>query len=142
MLANREYRYFVSQPVVLTAIGITFINDHILKYSAVSGFVTGKLSDFFGLFFFPFLIYDIFSIMFSSFLDKNSNRVFISLLCVSGGIFSSIKLFPSFNQLVTTAAAICLPFKIAIVTDATDLFALVVLPYALRYFKKTAYIRE
>ncbi len=41
-------------PVAL-AIAVTALNDHVLK-AACPGLVTGKISDFSGLFFFPFLI--------------------------------------------------------------------------------------
>lgn len=42
-------------PPVLACIVLTALNDHVLKRT-VPGLVTGKLSDFAGLFFFPFLI--------------------------------------------------------------------------------------
>ncbi|MCC6617494.1 MAG: hypothetical protein IT341_00485 [Chloroflexi bacterium] len=38
-------------PVVLGAIGLLLLNDHVLK-TTTPGFVTGKLSDFAGLAFF------------------------------------------------------------------------------------------
>jgi hypothetical protein len=45
-------------PIVLLAIGILLINDHVLK-SAWPGAVTGKLSDIAGLVFFPLLVQEI-----------------------------------------------------------------------------------
>ncbi len=57
--AHRGVRYargaeLLTWPVAL-AIAVTAINDHVLK-AAWPGVVTGKISDFSGLFFFPFLI--------------------------------------------------------------------------------------
>ena len=43
------------QPWVLLSILILLLNDHVLK-SSVPSWLTGKLSDFAGLFFFPFLL--------------------------------------------------------------------------------------
>jgi hypothetical protein len=40
---------------VLLAVALTAFNDHVLK-DLHPGFVTGKISDFAGLFFFPFLL--------------------------------------------------------------------------------------
>lgn len=42
-------------PAVIVAIAVVAINDHVLK-ALVPGFVTGKLSDVAGLFFFPFFL--------------------------------------------------------------------------------------
>jgi hypothetical protein len=44
----------LSHPLSVGATGLLILNDHVLK-SAMPGLVTGKLSDFAGLFFFPFL---------------------------------------------------------------------------------------
>lgn len=42
-------------PSTLLSIGLLLLNDHVLKAQIPSAF-TGKLSDFAGLFFFPFLL--------------------------------------------------------------------------------------
>ncbi|MFT5682697.1 MAG: hypothetical protein ACI8RZ_003621, partial [Myxococcota bacterium] len=42
-------------PVTLTAMALLAVNDHWAKY-ALTGVVTGKLSDFAGLVFFPLLL--------------------------------------------------------------------------------------
>src|SRR3954469_11095790 len=45
------------RPVPLAAVGVLAVNDHLLKGSGLlPGAVTGKLSDFAGLFFFPLLL--------------------------------------------------------------------------------------
>jgi hypothetical protein len=41
-------------PLVMASIVVLLVNDHLLKAAAPS-WVTGKLSDFAGLFFFPFV---------------------------------------------------------------------------------------
>lgn len=44
----------LAHPLSLLAVGLLLLNDHLLKHIAPS-VLTGKLSDFAGLFFFPFL---------------------------------------------------------------------------------------
>ncbi len=45
----------LKHPATVASIALLVVNDHILKSLAPS-WVTGKLSDFAGLFFFPFLL--------------------------------------------------------------------------------------
>ena len=49
---NFSYLY---HPYVLTALILTALNDHYFKYK-FNNFLTGKISDFAGLFFFPLLL--------------------------------------------------------------------------------------
>ncbi|MBN2007155.1 MAG: hypothetical protein JXA21_27640, partial [Anaerolineae bacterium] len=44
----------LTHPLCWLAVGLLLLNDHVLKRAAPSA-LTGKLSDFAGLFFFPFL---------------------------------------------------------------------------------------
>lgn len=54
---TKQYLYidFLVQPAPVMSVVITFLNDHWLKYN-YPGFITGKLSDFCGLFYFPLFI--------------------------------------------------------------------------------------
>ncbi len=47
---------YLRHPVILGAVLLTALNDHLLK-SLFHNFITGKLSDFTGLFFFPVFLY-------------------------------------------------------------------------------------
>ena len=43
------------QPLTLASVALLLLNDHILKW-LIPSWLTGKLSDFAGLFFFPYLV--------------------------------------------------------------------------------------
>jgi hypothetical protein len=45
----------LQHPLSWISIGLLLLNDHVLKFTK-PGILTGKLSDFAGLFFFPFLV--------------------------------------------------------------------------------------
>lgn len=47
---------YLRHPLILSAVIITALNDHVLKYY-FNNWATGKLSDFSGLFFFPVFLY-------------------------------------------------------------------------------------
>jgi hypothetical protein len=55
MNAQPTPRFALAHPVSLGAIGLLLLNDHVLK-EIWPGAVTGKLSDFAGLVFFPLLV--------------------------------------------------------------------------------------
>lgn len=44
-----------THPLTLISLGVLLLNDHILK-TLTPSWLTGKLSDFAGVFFFPFLL--------------------------------------------------------------------------------------
>ncbi len=94
---------------VLLAILVTALNDHVFK-AAFPGFVTGKISDFSGLFFFPFLITALIGI----------RRVAWAAAIAALG-FAVVKL----------TGVRWGPIRI--VADPTDLAALVSLPFAVLY---------
>ncbi len=99
-------------PPVLLAILVTAVNDHILK-AAFPGFLTGKISDFSGLFFFPFLITALVGI-----------RQIAWAAAVTALGFVVVKL----------TGLQCGPMRI--VADPTDLAALVSLPLAVLYARR------
>ena len=47
---------YLTHPIVLAALLLTAVNDHYLKYQ-FHNFLTGKISDFSGLFFFPLFLF-------------------------------------------------------------------------------------
>jgi hypothetical protein len=80
------------QPVVLAAIAVLLINDHVLK-AAYPGPVTGKLSDFAGLLFFPLLIVATWEVFIG--LSRRwrgpSARPLIVAAIATGSIFVAVK---------------------------------------------------
>ena len=106
-------------PLFLVALGLLLLNDFYLKNTFGNG-VTSKLSDFSGLFAFPFFV--------ASFWPKRRNIVyFVTAIafCLWKSPLSQV-LIESINshQIIT----------IGRIVDYTDLIALAVLPLSLYYF--------
>ena len=126
-------------PVALAAICVLLVNDHVLK-AAYPGFVTGKLSDFAGLIFFPLFLTAIYE--FAATLarrDVRTDRLPLLVAIVATGVlFSAIKLVPEVNDVVRHALGVAqwviVPAGAAmpthIVMDPTDLVALPALAVA------------
>jgi hypothetical protein len=117
-------------PFALTAIAVLVINDHLLKYE-FPGWVTGKLSDFAGLIFFPLLLWAL------------VHRGFVVGLVATGAVFAAIKLWQPANEIgewgfgiarwpLDAIATWSLPRlgPASIVRDASDLIALPALAVA------------
>ena len=103
-------------PASLIALGLLIVNDQVLKGLA-PGWFTGKLSDFAGLFFFPFLVGFIFE------------RVRVSrpgpwAFGVVGAWFASMKLFAPVAAATESLVELIVPISSRIVVDPTDLIAL------------------
>lgn len=113
-------------PLTLSSIGLLIINDHLLKVVAPS-WLTGKLSDFAGLFFFPFLLAAFLALP----LERLKPRQVMTLACfVSSGWFISIKTLPAANALTTQLLTWLLGVQSNIILDPTDLAALPMLGLA------------
>ena len=95
----------------LVALVVLLINDHVLK-DAFPGVVTGKLSDFAGLF--------AFAVFFASAAPRRAAMI----CCASGAVFAWWK--SPWSQTVVEA------LQLSRVVDWTDLTALIVLPFACR----------
>ena len=136
-MSEPTFAFWISRPLVTFAIIVTFINDHLFKVSELAGLVTGKLSDFAGLFFLPFLILDLLSL-----LDAKrqkviySRRAFIACLLLSTSFFVAIKTSSVFLELFKSMYFEVTTLLIHIVQDPTDLLALIVVPIAYFYFCK------
>ena len=118
---------------VLGAVIITALNDHLFKAS-FPGVITGKVSDFAGLFFLPFFLCAIFEFFTRI---KFSRRVFLLAQLTSTLLFLVFKYESHAREFLTALFAEYL-FTIQITPDSTDLVALLVLPIAYllarRYF--------
>ncbi|RZA26610.1 MAG: hypothetical protein EOP10_03065 [Proteobacteria bacterium] len=110
-------------PVVLAALVILILNDHIFKQSNYAGFFTGKISDFAGLFFFPFFAADVLQL-------KRGKSFGFAILCVITGLsFAALKLAPAIRDAFVLFYR-SLGINAEVVMDASDLWALFVLPVA------------
>jgi len=120
-------------PWCWAAIAALIVNDHLLKAAAPS-WLTGKLSDVAGLFFFPFLL----AVPLSALAGRRAGAYAVGVLAfaVTAGWFAAIKTLPAINGLTAKAVGALLgggPVRIAL--DPTDLVALVVLWPAWRLWR-------
>ena len=104
---------------------LTGVNDHYLKYQ-YPGFITGKLSDFTGLFYFPLFICAVIVLVIRLFRkDYVINRaLLITTIVVTDVIFCLMKLNSNFKDIFVSWFSNRF-FSIAVVSDPTDLVALV-----------------
>ena len=112
----------LQHPATWLSIALLFINDHILKVVCPS-WITGKLSDFAGLFFFPFIVAAGLSFLLSKY-KVPSIRVGQIAFGFVGVWFILIKTFPLVNFLTTGLASLLIGFPTKFVMDPTDLVAL------------------
>lgn len=108
-------------PIFVSSVIVLIINDFFLKFH-YGGFITGKLSDFAGLFGFAFFWSAIFSSRF---------RLLIYSLCAVLFILWKSPLGIHFIDLWNTWA----PYTIGRVEDYWDLTAIILLPFGYRYQK-------
>jgi hypothetical protein len=126
-------------PIALAAIALLVINDHVLKQLA-PGIVTGKLSDFAGLVFFPLLLAAA-----AEYAGIRRGMTTIVIAAIATAVaFAAIKLFAPAADLYRVALAMLQwPFRaaralligtalppvgrVSLVADPTDLVALVAL---------------
>ncbi|MFT3776498.1 MAG: hypothetical protein QM820_64985 [Minicystis sp.] len=115
------------RPLPLAAVAVLAVNDHVLKGAGIlPGWLTGKLSDVAGLFFFPILLVA---------LARGAHRLLrgrdvadrrslaAAAVIATGAVFTLLKLHAPFNAWVTSVWGVN-------VMDPTDLWALPVLPLA------------
>ncbi|MBC7878873.1 MAG: hypothetical protein H7Y59_17005 [Anaerolineales bacterium] len=107
----------LSHPLTLVSILVLLINDHVLKVYAPS-ILTGKISDFAGLFFFPILLSAILNLIFKS-LNLQARQVSIASFGFTAIWFILIKTIPFFNNFTESV------LSVQIIRDPTDLMALV-----------------
>lgn len=121
-----------AHPASLLSIGLLILNDHLLK-SISPSWLTGKLSDFAGLFFFPFLLAIIFGIAFRRASSKTIGALAIGVTAIW---FALIKTTVLGNTLTEELVARLLGVPVQIVLDPTDLIALPVLIPAWRLWNR------
>ncbi|MDW8327700.1 MAG: hypothetical protein RMK99_14145 [Anaerolineales bacterium] len=112
-------------PVTLFSLGLLLLNDHVFKAAAPSA-LTGKLSDFAGLFFFPFLLTTLLSLL----TDRRripARATFAASLAITAIGFTLIKTVPEANAAMRALLAGFRGGPVQIVLDPTDCMALVML---------------
>lgn len=112
-------------PATWVSVFTLLINDHILK-SAYPSWFTGKISDFAGIFFFPFVVAAVFSIIFRkfNFTIRTTGQVAFGFVAVW---FTLLKTFPPANNLTAELASMIVGFQTIYILDATDLISLIIL---------------
>ncbi|WP_299991851.1 hypothetical protein [uncultured Pontibacter sp.] len=119
-MKNQSFRpELITQPLFILGLVLLLVNDLYLKYE-FSNSLTGKLSDFAGLFIFPFF--------FSTLIVKYS-RHFYLLTAVLFIYWKS----PLSQPLIEWCNAVGAPINRTV--DYTDLLALSILPFSYYYFK-------
>ncbi|MBA2661648.1 MAG: hypothetical protein H0U74_05095 [Bradymonadaceae bacterium] len=102
-------------PAWLGALALLVLNDHLFKHSVYAGLVTGKLSDFAGLFLAPVLL--------AALLRVRSRRGLVGCGVAVGVVFAGINLSAGLARLWDGVASGFL-FGFHTTPDATDLVAL------------------
>jgi hypothetical protein len=120
-------------PLPLLAIALLVLNDRVLKGSAAPGWLTGKLSDFAGLFAFPLIVTAAGDLALYAAaklgapVDFTLRRWKLATACLAtAGLFTVMKLWPAAAHGVARAWSL-VAGESHVVADPTDLIALVAL---------------
>ena len=127
------------QPWVLLSILILLLNDHVLK-SSVPSWLTGKLSDFAGLFFFPFLLGVIIQgavwlVWRGKARQPKASTILLAAMLASAVFFAMVKLIPAVNGAASATLTRLFGLPAPIALDPSDLIALLVLVPAWRLWQ-------
>jgi hypothetical protein len=130
---------FFLNPIPCTAVSVMVLNDHYLK-RAYPGALTGKLSDFAGVFFFPLLFAAIWTSLEWVTLQSLSRAGLTRPKLLVGVTLTAmamllLKLLPSVGEWVDQAFA-TVGVRSEIVADPADLFSLTMLPLSYHYGKR------
>lgn len=115
-----KLRFFI-HPIPLLAVVLLGLNDHYLKYQ-YPGLVTGKLSDFLGLFYFPLFLSALILVI-TQYRVTFSKRLLITTIVITDVIFCALKLNPFLSENFVNFWSQSL-FKISVTSDPTDVIAL------------------
>lgn len=113
----------LQHPVTLLSIAILLLNDHVLKVVSPSWW-TGKLSDFAGLYFFPFIVAAGLSLLLSKFNLSRERLGQIAFGFVAIW-FTLLKTIPFVNSLTAQFTSLFIGAPTRLVMDWSDLMALV-----------------
>ena len=138
-------------PLPLAALGMLALNDWVLKPSCAPEWLTGKLSDFAGLFVFPLVATALFDLVLLAVaaagvsVDHTLRRWKLALAIALEVVgFAVLKLWPAGSDALVAVMRIAAPHT-EVYLDPTDLLAFVVLPatwwYGRRVLARGAYGR-
>jgi hypothetical protein len=125
----------LSQPASLVAMGMLLLNDQFLRRIYPS-WLTGKLSDFAWLLFFPFVIAAILAWLLPKRMPHREQLTGLLGIGLIGAIFTLGKVFPVVNQAVLDFFSSLINIHLTILVDPTDLIALPMLWFAWRIWLK------
>lgn len=118
-----------TRPLPLAAVFVLIVNDHVLKgASFLPQWITGKLSDVAGLFFFPILLTCVVERCVG---PRRRARVPMAAVVATGLVFSLLKLSPAANEWANRVWG-------EVVRDPSDLLALPSLYAAYMYMRRAA----
>jgi hypothetical protein len=127
----------LASPVSLIAIAVLLVNDHLLKQLWPS-FLTGKLSDFAGLYFAPFVVLAaVFAVPFEALRQRPLYVARVGYLAIAAA-FAALKASDATARPLLDIAS-GLGFPVLITADPTDLAALCVLPISHAAWSAAAY---
>jgi hypothetical protein len=118
---------FLAQPYTLLVLVIYAINEFILQRHFPS-WLSGKLSDFAWMFIAPVILTLLFSLLLSSRWQQKPNTAPILAYILTSLFFTAIKTIPAANAFLLQSWLTIFHYPAAVVMDATDLLALLVLP--------------
>lgn len=124
-------------PVTLLSIALLLLNDHLFKVMAPS-WLTGKVSDLAGLFFFPFLLAAVLSILLRPLRRPMPTTIGRLAFTVTAVWFAAAKATPWGHALTVQIVSALLGHPASIVLDPTDLIGLVALWPAWRLWRRAA----
>lgn len=109
-------RRALAHPLWVAALVVLIVNDHYLKTAGVlPGWLTGKLSDFAGLFVAPALL--------AALLSISTQRGLLLAHAATGAVFAAIKISPPAARAIEALVGLT-PFTWRVTVDPTDLIAL------------------
>ncbi|WP_245682368.1 hypothetical protein [Archangium gephyra] len=115
----------------VAAMVLVALNDHVLKGAGLlPGWLTGKLSDFAGLYFAPLLVAELWMLVRPSPVARVAVHRVVWAALGFGVLFSAIKTFPPADRLYEAVLTAVLPRPASNTVDPTDLLALVMLGVA------------
>jgi hypothetical protein len=112
----------LTHPLSWLAVAILLCNDHLFK-ALIPSWLTGKLSDFAGLFFFPFVLAALLSLPLDR-LRVSPHRAGGLAVFLTGISFALIKLAPAINLLAGELLSRVTGLRTIFTLDPTDLLAL------------------
>ena len=137
-MSNRSWRTSLSclvHPATLGSIALLLLNDHVLKGAAPS-LLTGKLSDLAGVFFFPFLLAAVVSLVVEWWARPRPATLGLVAIGITGAWFTLLKLSPLANAWTCGLLSALWGGPVVLLLDATDLVALVMLWPAWRLWRR------